>query len=323
MVEFFFMSAGSSQRKVHQRTKGGIAASKARIANMPVIPEKNVVRADVLVAPLDVISDIIQSKHWSYLYNCACIVLTRLVKEFYAHLEVVQDEESGIVLQSTVEWHVLQIDPQVISRILGVPMLHISASPFNEVLEPPTLEDLRKFFHVVPQGEERATNIKIGSFSPPHHLLAPMVRRSDLILKMAQFLYAIIMRLPFFLCKHILNIMLEARDESTTRLPFACLITKIILQSRLDIFGEPKLKIQDPLGNQTLMKSNAQLRHEGQDEPPPVHVELPVGASSSLTAPQPPQFDAGFAHILAALESLQGGMSAMQWVFHSIDLRVE
>jgi hypothetical protein len=35
---------------------------------------------------------------------------------------------------------------------------------------------------------------------------------------------------------------------------------------------------------QTLMKSNAQLRHEGQDkapQPPPVQFEIPIGASSS------------------------------------------
>jgi hypothetical protein len=36
------------------------------------------------------------------------------------HLEVVQDEDSGIVLQSTIEGPVIQIDPQVISRIIGV-----------------------------------------------------------------------------------------------------------------------------------------------------------------------------------------------------------
>jgi hypothetical protein len=177
-------------------------------------------------------------------------------------------------------------------------------------------------------------NIKIGAFSPPHSLLAkivqhnlwPTIRRSELILKRAQFLYAIVMRLSFCLCKHILNIMLESRDEHTTGLPFACLVTKIILQSGIDISREPKMKIHDPLGNQTLMKSNAQLRHEGQDEapqPPPVHVELPTGASSSQTAPSPPQYDAGFAQILAALESLQGGVSSMQREVHSINLRVK
>jgi hypothetical protein len=122
------------------------------------------------------------------------------------------------------------------------------------------------------------------------------------------------MRLPFCLCKHILNIMLEAGDENTTGLPFACLITQIIIQSGIDISGKPKMKIQDPLGNQNLMKSNVQLRHEGQDEapqPPPIHVEMPVVASSSQTPPPPPQFDVVLTQILASLESLHGGMSSM------------
>jgi hypothetical protein len=56
---------------------------------MPAIPKRNVARANVLVAPLSVINDIIQTYNWGYLYNFSCIVLTRLVKEFYTHLEVV------------------------------------------------------------------------------------------------------------------------------------------------------------------------------------------------------------------------------------------
>jgi hypothetical protein len=43
--------------------------------------------------------------------------------------------------------------------------------------------------------------------------------------------------------------MLEAQDEHTTGLPFVCLVTKIILQSGIDISAEPKMKIQDPLGS--------------------------------------------------------------------------
>jgi len=56
------------------------------------------------------------------------------------------------------------------------------------------------------------------------------------------------------------------------------------------------------------MKSNAQLRREDQDEAPqpPIHVKMLDIASSSQTAPQPPQHDAGYAQILATLESLQG-----------------
>jgi len=107
-------------------------------------------------------------------------------------------------------------------------VLQISAFPYNEVVSPPSLDDLREFFHAVPQGEERATTIRIGALSALHRMLAkivqhnlwPVVRHSDLILKRAQFIYAICLRLPFCLCKHILGIILEARDESNTSLPF-------------------------------------------------------------------------------------------------------
>jgi hypothetical protein len=43
--------------------------------------------------------------------------------------------------------------------------------------------------------------------------------------------------------------MMEARDETTTGLPFSYFIPQIIMQYGIDISGEPKIKIQDPLGN--------------------------------------------------------------------------
>jgi len=91
------------------------------------------------------------------------------VRVFYKYLEVVQDEDQGIILQTYVQGHILQINPQVISDLIDVPVLPISASPFSEDMEPPTLEQLREYFHAHPQGHERAHPfIKIGAFSPPH-----------------------------------------------------------------------------------------------------------------------------------------------------------
>lgn len=74
-------------------------------------------------------------------------MLTKLVREFYTHLEVVQDEDNGIVLQSAIEGHVLPIDLQVISRIIGALVLHISASPFNEVVKAPYNAQKNKRFN--------------------------------------------------------------------------------------------------------------------------------------------------------------------------------
>jgi hypothetical protein len=83
--------------------------------NRMVIDERNMVRIDIMVAPLDSIHDIIQTYRWGYLHNSACVVLTRLVRLFYANLEVVQDDDRGLVLQSSVDGHVIMIDPHVIS----------------------------------------------------------------------------------------------------------------------------------------------------------------------------------------------------------------
>jgi hypothetical protein len=205
-----------------------------------------------MVPPLDSIYETIQTYHWRYLYTCACIVLTRLVRLFYTNLEVAQDDDCGMVLQSTVDGHIITVDLQIISHFIGVLVLDLPGSPYNEVVLPPSMDDLREFFHAVPQGEERATTIRLGALSPAHRLLAkivqhnlwPVVRRSDLILKKAQFVYTIHLRLSFYLYKHIMSVMMEARDEGNTGLPFGCLLTLIILQSGINIIGEPKMKIQ-------------------------------------------------------------------------------
>jgi hypothetical protein len=71
--------------------------------------------------------------------------------------------------------HVIMVDPQVISQIIGVLVLQISASPFNEVVLAPSLDELREFFHAVPQGVEGASTIRIDALSPPHRMLAKII----------------------------------------------------------------------------------------------------------------------------------------------------
>jgi len=137
-----------------------------------------------------------------------------------------------------------------------------------------------------------------------------------LTLKKAQFVYAIDLRLPFCLCKHIMSVMLEARDEGNTGLPFGCLLTQIILQSDIIITGEPKMKmkIQQAIGKQTLMKSNAHLQRDDSDDEVPILAAMPVGfpdmASSSQTVP-PSDQEINISQIMEALAAIQGGMSTM------------
>jgi hypothetical protein len=119
--------------------------------------------------------------------------------------------------------------------------------------------------------------------------------------------------LPFYLSNHILGVILEALDESNTSLPFGFLLTQIILQSGISIAGEPKMKIQNPISKQTLLKSNVQLeRYDSDDDVP---AAMPVGfpdmASSSQTVP-PSKPEVNYSQIMGALAAIQGGMSTMQ-----------
>jgi len=208
-------------------------------------------------------------------------------------VEVAQDDDRGMVLQSTVNGHIITVDPQIISHFIGIPVLDLPGSPYNEVVLPPSMDDLREFFHVVPQGEERATIIWIGTLPPSHRLLAKIVqhnlwlvvRHSDLILKNAQFVYAIHLHLPFCLCKNIMSVMLEARDESNTGLPFGCLLTQIILQSGINSDDEMPI-------------------------PPTMPVGFPDMASSSQTV-SPSELKINFSQIMEALAAIRGGISTM------------
>jgi hypothetical protein len=115
--------------------------------------------------------------------------------------------------------------------------------------------------------------------------------------------------------------MTEVRDEGNAGLPFGCLITQIILQSGVDVTGEPKMKIQQPISKQTLMKSNAQLRRDDYDDEVPIVAAMPVGftemASSSQTIP-PSEPEVNYSQIMEALAAIQRGMSNMQVSMSSI-----
>jgi hypothetical protein len=112
------MYAGSPLCRVCQRLVEDRATIQAKIMDRTVIAERNVLRADIMVPPLDNILAIIQTYNWGYLHSCACVVYTRLVKLFYANMELVQNDDHEVVLQSFVAGHLISVDPQVISHII-------------------------------------------------------------------------------------------------------------------------------------------------------------------------------------------------------------
>jgi hypothetical protein len=77
-----------------------------------------------------------------------------LVHDFYGLLEVVQDDDCEIIFQTTLQGHIIQIDPQIINSIIGVPVLPILANSFSEVIELASIEQLRDYFDAHSQGDE-------------------------------------------------------------------------------------------------------------------------------------------------------------------------
>jgi hypothetical protein len=128
-----------------------------------VLPERNILIADLVDAPLNFIAQLIQDNHWGYLYNCAYLVYPCLVRDFYGYMVVTQKDERGLIMQTLVRGHTFQIDPQLIGSVIGVPVLNIPGFPFINILEPHSMDDLIDFFDAHPQGEERAhAHIKIA-----------------------------------------------------------------------------------------------------------------------------------------------------------------
>jgi len=71
-----------------------------------------------MVAPLDFIAEMIQANHWGYLFSCVCPVYPRLVRDFYGYMQVVPNDDSGIIFPTTVLGHIIRIDPRLIGFIV-------------------------------------------------------------------------------------------------------------------------------------------------------------------------------------------------------------
>jgi hypothetical protein len=65
------MSAGSPPYRVCQRTVEDRTAIQAKTMNRTVIAERNIIRFDIMVPPLDSIHAIIQTYNLGYLHSCA------------------------------------------------------------------------------------------------------------------------------------------------------------------------------------------------------------------------------------------------------------
>jgi hypothetical protein len=264
-----------------------------------------------MVPPFDLIDHIFQENNWQSMYTCNT-VYPRLVREFYDNLEIDQISLMRPILKTKVCGQSIIVDVNLISDVIHIPVIAALGLPYPNHVEPPSIEDLRMLFD--PQGveewHEEMQNIAIGWLQFPHRLLArimmhnlwPLSRNNNITICRAIFLYAIIRRILFCLCKHIVQTMMEMLVEHQIELPYGCLLTRICLKFVKDIPAyEPDVKPEGAFGKHTVMKSNAQLqRHmdpEEQDHPAPrSHLEPSVASSSQ----GPPSGDV----VLSALEHI-------------------
>jgi hypothetical protein len=142
----------------------------------------------------------LMENHWEYLYNCASPAFPRLVREFYGNMIIIQEDDRWLIMQTMVRGQQIQIDPQLISAVIRVPVLPVSEVPFPD--EAPSIDFLHDFFGTRPQREDKShSQINIDAFAPMHWFLAnivvtnlwPQALRSELTLKKATLLYAIVM----------------------------------------------------------------------------------------------------------------------------------
>jgi hypothetical protein len=97
-----------------------------------VLSERNLLCADLRDPVLLPIAQMLLENNWEYLYNCACQAFPRLVREFYGHMIVTQDDDRGLIMQTMVKGQTILIDPQLINSVIGVPVLPVSGTPFPD-----------------------------------------------------------------------------------------------------------------------------------------------------------------------------------------------
>jgi hypothetical protein len=140
------MSSDNSPPRVRQRVEESIADRSFRMEKQQVLSERNLLRADLRDPVLLPIGLMIQENQWEYLYNCACLAFPRLVQEFYGHMIITQDDDEGLIMQTVVRGHTIQIDPQLISAVIGVPVLPVPGVPFPDGVKASSMDYLLDFF---------------------------------------------------------------------------------------------------------------------------------------------------------------------------------
>jgi hypothetical protein len=160
------MSSDDSPPRVRQRVEESVTDKCLCMEKRQVLLERNLLHVDLRDLVLLPIGQMIQENQWEHLYNCACPAFPRLVQEFYGHMIITQDDDKGLIMQTVVRGHTIQIDP---SAVIRVPVLPVPGVPLLDGAKAPNMDYLLDFFGAQPQGEEKShSQIRIGTFAPMH-----------------------------------------------------------------------------------------------------------------------------------------------------------
>jgi hypothetical protein len=137
------MSSDNSPSQVRQRIEESVADRLHRMQSRQVLSEQNLLRADLRDPVSLPIAQMLLENQWKYLYNCACPDFPRLVREFYGNMIIIHEDDRGLIIQTLVRGQQIQIGPQLISDVIGVPVLPVSGVPFPD--EAPNIDFLHDF----------------------------------------------------------------------------------------------------------------------------------------------------------------------------------
>jgi hypothetical protein len=101
------MSSNNSPPGVRQRIEESVADRRLRMEKWQVLSERNLLRMDLRDPVLLPIRQMIQENQWEYLYNCVCPAFPKLVREFYGHMIVTQDDDRGLIMQTLDRRHTI------------------------------------------------------------------------------------------------------------------------------------------------------------------------------------------------------------------------
>jgi hypothetical protein len=48
------------------------------------------------------IAQMLMENHWEYLYNCTCPAFSRLIREFYGDIIIIQENDRRLIMQTMV-----------------------------------------------------------------------------------------------------------------------------------------------------------------------------------------------------------------------------